>query len=110
MSKPSSVLLERIERRLRQHVAQKWPACQAIAVRTRGAFVYVDVQFPDDEQVEPLFRLRYTGSQAEWEWAFYSWSHGTRGAYEDSVLDNGSPFGTPEECFDCAARFLLPAS
>lgn len=110
MSKLSSTLLDRVERRLRQHVAQKWPACRAVSIRSRGAFVYVYVQFPEDEQVEPLFRLRYIGSSTEWEWAYYSWSVGGRGTYEDSVLDSGSPFGTPEQCFDCAARFLLPAS
>jgi hypothetical protein len=40
------------------------------------------------------------GSIDTWEFAFFTWS---RESYEPSVLNNGLPFGSPEECFDAAA-------
>ncbi|MBM3465867.1 MAG: hypothetical protein FJX76_27575 [Armatimonadetes bacterium] len=51
-------------------------------------------------QAEPLCRLRYMGNLETWEFAFFTWSRET---YEPSVLDNGLPFGTPEDCFNAAA-------
>jgi len=62
--------------------------------------VYVDAQGRDDVQAEPLCRLRYMGNLETWEFAFFTWSRET---YEPSVLDNGLPFGTPEDCFNAAA-------
>lgn len=69
-------------------------------LRSRGAFVYVDAQGEADSQPEPLLRLRYTGDKDCWEFAYFTWS---REAYEPSVLDDGSPWGSPEACFDAAA-------
>ena len=103
MSSGSPVVFERVQQRLRKHVAKAWPICKSVSFRVRGSFLYVDVQGPEDDVAEPLLRLRYVGNATQWAWAFYSWSRGARGAYEDAFLDNGSPLGTPEECFDCAA-------
>jgi hypothetical protein len=106
MAKVCPTVFEGVQRRLRKHVATAWPECPGVSFRTRGTFLYVDVQFPDDKPPEPLCRLQYVGSASHWAWAFYSWSRGGRGGYEDSVLDSGSPLGTPEECFDCAASIF----
>jgi hypothetical protein len=99
--------MAKLEKRLRSHAQAKWPGCRAVVVRTRGAFVYVDAQGREDEQPEPLFRLRYMGDAENWEFAFFTWSRET---YEPSVLDSGLPFGTPEECFDAAAFPMFGAS
>lgn len=110
MSKlPERVVLG-VERRLTEHCRKNWPErVKSLAVRARGAFVYVDAELAgdesgdDEEGEQPVCRLRYLGNDDVWEFAFYSWSRGTRGGYEPSCLNNGQPFGTPEECFDCAA-------
>jgi len=99
-------VIEKLERRLRAHASDKWPSCKAITVRGRGAFAYVDAQGAEDEQAEPLCRLRYMGSIDNWEFAYFTWSRQT---YEASVVDSGLPFGTPEECFDAAAFPMLGA-
>lgn len=93
-------VVTRLEQRLRTHVKAKWPACAALNVRSRGSFVYVDAQAQDEAQPEPLLRLRYLGEKDCWEFAYFTWS---REAYEPSVLDDGSSWGTPEACFDAAA-------
>jgi hypothetical protein len=93
----------KLEARLRKHIQSRWPQMREVRIRARGAFVYVEVQGPDDEEPAPLCRLRYMGNAEVWQFSFYSWAHGNRGRYEDSYLANGSPVGTPEECFDTAA-------
>jgi len=95
-----AVLLER----LKAHAAESWPSCIAVNVRTRGAFAYVDAQGATDSEPEPLCRLRYMGDANTWEFAYFTWA---REAYEPSFLDNGSPFGSPEDCFDVAAQSVL---
>lgn len=95
--------MDGVERRLVDHARGHSSGLRAVTVRGRGRFLYVDAQGPDDVQPEPLCRLGYLGSMDEWEFAFFSWSRGSSGGYEVSVLDNGLPMGTPEECFDCAA-------
>lgn len=97
-------VLSRLEQQLRAHAKAKWPACVALNVRSRGAFVYVDAQGERDSQSEPLCRLRYMGDNDCWEFAYFTWSRGT---YEPSVLDDGSPWGSPEACFDAAAFAVL---
>jgi len=115
MKVPTQVV-RRLEARLRAHVAEpgRLGKLKAIAVRARGPFVYVDAQHPGEgEGFEPLFRLRYLGRGDDWEFAYFTWSRGSRGAYELSYLSNGTPFGTPEDCFDCASlpwRLPLPAA
>ncbi len=115
MRKVPSQVVRRLEARLRAHASgDRLGKLRAIAFRTRGPFVYVDAQYPDaQEDFDPLFRLRYLGRDDEWEFAYFTWSRGSRGAYEPSCVSNGMPFGTPEECFDCASlpwRLPLPAA
>lgn len=96
-------VVRRLEARLRAHVRDRWGRIQSLSVRPRGAFVYVEVQVDGQEELEPVCRLRYLGNERDWEFAYFSWSRGNRGGYEPSYLSNGLPFGSPEECFDCAA-------
>jgi hypothetical protein len=96
----SALLLER----LRAHAAKKWPSCVVVNIRTRGAFAYVDAQLASEPEPEPLCRLRFMGRIDIWEFAYFTWA---REAYEPSYLDNGSPFGSPEDCFDSAAHSVL---
>lgn len=101
--KLSPTLLDGLEARLRRHIKKRWPNVRDFRIRARGEFVYVDVLSEEDPpEFEPVCRLGYLGSNETWEFAYFSWSRGTRGAYEMSVLDNGSPFGPIEQCFDCA--------
>lgn len=106
MSKPGKLspsLLNQLEVRLRRHIAKKWPDVKDFRIRARGDFVYIDVLCEEDPQeFEPVCRLGFLGSLETWEFAYFSWSRGSRGGYEMSVLDNGSPLGSAEECFDCA--------
>lgn len=112
MSKPPERAVLRLKQRLTDHVRKHWPEkVKSLSVRARGAFVYVDAELTgvaespeyEEEGEQPVCRLRYLGSDDEWEFAFYSWSRGSQGGYEPSYLNNGKPFGTPEQCFDCAA-------
>jgi hypothetical protein len=112
MSKPSERVIRLVERRLQEHVRKKWSGkVKSLSVRSRGAFVYVDAELvasgqdgdEDDDREQPVCRLRYLGSDDQWEFAFFSWSRGLNGGYELSYLNNGQPVGSPEECFDCAA-------
>jgi len=111
------------------HIRENWAGrVLEFEVRARGHFVYVDVEFAeagakfadpldsdqqddeleedddddDEESLPPLMRLRSVGRVSEWQMARYDWIRG-RTHYEPSVLMNGLPFGTPEECFDAAA-------
>lgn len=95
-------MLDRLEARLRRHIKKKWPDVKGLRVRARGGFVYLDVQAGEPTEFEPICRLGYIGSKDVWEFAYFSWSKGSRGGYEISVLDSGTPFGSVEECFDCA--------
>ncbi len=99
--------MDKLERRLHAHAKAKWPACKTVAVRNRGAYVYVDVQGQEDEPPEPACRLRYLGDVDSWEFAYFTWS---REKYEPSVLDSGLPYGTPEDCFDAAVFPMFGAS
>ncbi|MHB1917040.1 MAG: hypothetical protein ACYCPN_07535 [Thermoplasmata archaeon] len=47
-----------------------------------------------------LCRLEYLGTQDRWGFGSYTYAHDR---YEPSILMTGEPYGTPEECFDCAA-------
>ena len=100
----TDAVLDRVRKRLEEHIRRNWPGCLRIVVRKRGTFVYVDAQGKEDPEPAPLCRLRYLGSADSWEFAYFTWS---REAYEPSFLDSGSPFGTPEECFDASATGMF---
>jgi len=89
--------------RLRQHARDRWPGLADVQVRFRSNFAYVDGRLPDGDVVR-LCRLRYTGSATTWGFAIYRASHDD---YEDSVLPNGWPAGSPQEALDCACSLYL---
>jgi hypothetical protein len=108
-----------LRERLENHIKAKWKGkCKEFLLRFRGAFAYVDVieeedslpNLGEERQLElskvpsKLCRLAYQGSIDRWEFAFYKYSDER---YELCYLPNGSFIGTPEECFDCAARVYL---
>jgi hypothetical protein len=111
-----------VRERLERHAADRWDEhCRAIDVRFRGSFAYVDAlrrngwplpgtpqetQDLIDATPTRLCRLRYLGSPARWEFAFYKYSDEI---YEPSFLPSGAFEGTPEEAFDCAAGVYLVA-
>ncbi len=69
-------------------------------MRFRGDYADAD----GDGDVWPLCRLRYTGTTDRWGFAIHLAS---RDGYEDFLLPNGQPVGTPEEAIDCACgRYL----
>ena len=94
-----------LHRRLDTHRADHWPQIRALDLRFRGQFAYLDAIDPDGEAWQ-LCRLRYLGHPDQWGFAVYLAS---RDGYEDSVLQTGSPIGTPEEALDCAAELYLTA-
>jgi hypothetical protein len=128
MGKIRESVLVSVQRKLLMHIRENWAdRVIDLEVRARGHFVYVDVEFAeagaklvdpldldeqdgefddddadDEERLPPLMRLRSLGRVSEWRMARYDWSCG-KTHYEPSVLMNGLPFGTPEECFDAAA-------
>jgi len=89
--------------RLRHHARTRWPQLAAVDVRFRAAFAYVDGQTTDGTAIK-LCRLRYGGSANTWGFAIYRASHDD---YEDSLLPNGMPGGSPEEALDCACGLYL---
>ena len=80
------------------HASKRWPQLEEITITWRGGYGYVTAHLPDDEQL-PLCRLRYLGSDTDWGFALYQASSDT---YDDTLLPDGSPSGTPERALDCA--------
>jgi hypothetical protein len=89
--------------RLRQHARTRWPALAGLEVRFRGAFAYIDGHGTDGTTIK-LCRLRYSGSASTWAFALYRASHDD---YQDSLLPNGMPAGSPEQALDCACGLYL---
>jgi hypothetical protein len=89
--------------RLRQHARTRWPALAGVKVRFRGAFAYIDGHATDGTTLK-LCRLRYSGSASTWGFALYRASHDD---YQDSLLPNGMPAGSPEQALDCACGLYL---
>lgn len=92
-----------VSQRLSRRQRERWPQLKELKVRFRGRFAYVDGVMPDDD-VWPLFRLRYGGYANDWGFAFYAASSET---YEDSILPSGAFEATPEEALDCACGTYL---
>ena len=80
------------------HASKRWPQLEEITITWRGGYGYVTAHLPDDEQL-PLCRLCYLGSDTDWGFALYQASSDT---YDDTLLPDGSPSGTPERALDCA--------
>jgi hypothetical protein len=103
MASPPESTKTSLRQRLRAHARQRWPQLAEVTTRYRGAFAYVDGHLADGT-VLPLCRLRYHGSATTWGFAAYLAS---RDGYEDSILPNGHPAGTPEQALDCVCGLYL---
>jgi len=63
----------------------------------------VTAHLPGDEQL-PLCRLCYLGSDTDWGFALYQASSER---YNDTLLPDGNPSGSPEQALDCALGLYL---
>lgn len=103
MATPPESTKTSLRQHLQAHARNRWPQLHAVTVRHRGAFAYVDGQFPDG-RIQKLCRLRYSGSASTWGFAIYLASNDS---YQDSILPSGYPAGTPHEALDCACGLYL---
>jgi hypothetical protein len=100
----------RTERRILDYAAKHCAGKFArVEVRFRGALCYIDVytelQVPGGSAQDTpmhLCRIRYTGSEERWEFAWFSYAHEK---YEPSFLITGRYQGTPEEAFATSTLF-----
>ena len=89
--------------RLDTHRKHRWPTLTELSLRFHGNFVYLTTtDFTGDPM--PLCRLTYRNSAEYWGFAIYLASNDK---YENSVLPNGRPAGTPEQALDCACGLYL---
>lgn len=103
MPTPPTSTKDGLSSRLSIHARTRWPELAGVTVRFRANFAYVDGRQSDGSLLK-LCRLRYGGSASTWGFAIYRASHDD---YEDSVLPNGMPVGSPEEALDCACGLYL---
>jgi len=82
---------------------ERWPQLVGTVVRHRARYAYLDAELLDGI-IQPLCRLRYTGSAHQWAFAIYCASHDD---YQDSVSPSGYPVGIPKEALDCACGLYL---
>lgn len=59
----------------------------------------------DSDQL-PLVCLRFTGAPALHTWGFALYL-ASRDTYQDEILPSGLPFGSPEDCLDCACYLYV---
>jgi len=102
MARPPESIKAALQQRLDAHQRARWPQLTRLQVRFRGDYAYIDAD--EDGDVWPLCRLRYTGTNHAWGFAIHLAS---RDGYEDSVLPDGQPTGTPEQALDCACGLYL---
>lgn len=103
MPVPSARLKTYTETHLDFHASRRWPQLEEITISWRGGYGYVSAYLSDDEQL-PLCRLRYLGSDTDWGFALYQASNER---YDDALLPDGNPSGTPEHALDCALSLYL---
>jgi hypothetical protein len=103
MPVPSARLKTHVAGHLDFHASQRWPQLEEITIAWRGGYGYVTAHLPGDEQL-PLYRLRYLGSDTDWGFTLYRASSEN---YDDTLLPDGSPSGTPEQALDCALGLYL---
>ena len=102
MVRPPEAVKAVLQQRLDTHQRARWPQLTRVRLRFRGDYAYLDAD--EDGDVWPLCRLRYTGQVETWAFAIHLAS---RHGYEDSVLPDGQPTGTPEQALDCACGLYL---
>jgi hypothetical protein len=100
---PPDSMQHHLRVRLNTRAKDRWPQLARVEVRFRTGFAYVSGELKDGEQI-PLCRLRFTGVLHTWGFALYLVS---RDKYEDNFLPTGLPFGSPEDCLDCACYLYL---
>jgi hypothetical protein len=82
MPKPPASTKTSLAARLREHARTRWPQLDAVQVRFRAEFAYIDGDLGEGEVLK-LCRLRYGGSATSWGFAIYRASHDD---YQDSIL------------------------
>lgn len=92
-----------LAKRLDIHQQQRWPTLTELSLRYRGDFVYVTTTDSGGDPM-PLCRLTYRNNAEYWRFAIYLASSDK---YENSILPNGMPAGTPEQALDCACGLYL---
>ncbi|MFC5937150.1 MULTISPECIES: hypothetical protein [Mycobacterium avium complex (MAC)] len=92
-----------LRQRLKARANERWPHLADLTIRHHAGFAYVSGQLTDGTTL-PLLRLRHGGSANSWGFAIHLAS---RNGYQNSVLPNGYPVGTPEEALDCACGLYL---
>jgi len=85
------------------HASQRWPQLEEITLSWRGSFGYVTGHLPGGEEL-PLCRLRYLGLADQRGFALY---RASIDGYQDTLLPNGTPTGSPEQALDCACGLYL---
>lgn len=103
MPVPSARLKIAIEGGLDFHASQRWPDLEEVTISWRGRYGYVSAYLTEDDAI-PVCRLRYLGSDTDWGFALYLASSED---YEDTLLPDGSPTGTPTQALDCALGLYL---
>lgn len=103
MPVPSARLKTSIADQLDHYASQRWPQLEEVTIRWRGSYGYLTGHLPDDETIA-LGRLHYYGSDTDWEFALYQASSES---YQDTLLPDGNPSGTPEQALDCALGLYL---
>ena len=104
MPVPSARLKTYLEGHLDFHASQRWPQLEEVTISWRGGYGYVNAYLSDDDEPLPLCRLRYLGSDTDWGFALYQASSER---YDDTLLPDGHPSGTPEQALDCALGLYL---
>jgi hypothetical protein len=103
MPTPPTSTKSSLTQRLTEHARTRWPQLDAVRVRFRAGFAYIDGDLGDGEVLK-LCRLRYRGSASSWGFAIYRASHDD---YEASILPSGTFAGSPEQALDCACGLYL---
>ena len=103
MPVPSARLKILTEGRLDFHASQRWPEVEEVTISWRGGYGYVSAHVTEDDAI-PVCRLRYLGSDTNWSIAIY---RASKEDYEDTLLPDGSPTGTPAQALDCALDLYL---
>ena len=82
MAVPTARLKTYIEGHLDFHASQRWPQLEEVTISWRGSY----------------------GSDTDWGFALYQASSER---YDDTLLPDGGPSGTPEQALDCALGLYL---
>ena len=103
MPVPTARLKTYIEGHLDFHASQRWPQLEEVTISWRGSYGYVDAYLTEDDAI-PVCRLRYLGSDTDWGFALY---RASTEDYDQTLLPDGNPTGTPEQALDCALGLYL---